>query len=483
MNATWRKSGVRAIVLGRNSLRGEAMPVSSNKSSALRATGSAALARLALATIGALAASAAPVSAHYKVLYAFCSQQNCADGQQPSALAADASGNLFGTTNVGGANGFGVAFELKRRDNGRYKYEVLYSFCARQCRDGGLPEAPVIVDVHGNLYGTTVLGGKVAAGIIYELRRRNGVWSIKTLHSFCSANVSPGQASGKNRPPKGDCPDGFAPVAGLTYAGAASGALYDGTSPLYGTMSNGGNKHGLAYQLTPGDTGWTYQAIYNFCSVKNCTDGSYPFGSLLVDGTGNLYGVTQTGGSKGQGAAFELSPSGGAWNETVLYSFCRQASCADGAEPYGGLVMDAAGNLFGTTPIGGNACPVEYYGSCGVAFKLVPDEPSARETVLHAFCAKANCADGAVPDAAPVIAANGDLFGTTRYGGDASGNGVVWRYSGSRYETVHTFCANGDCSKGSIPMAGVISDKAGNLYGTTYGGGPNDGGVVYEITP
>src|SRR5439155_14930777 len=135
--------------------------------------------------------------------------------------------------------------------------------------------------------------------------------------------------------------------------------------------------------------------------------GSVIYASLLPDASGNLYGMTMFGGSNSQGAVFKLSQSGDTWNETVLYSFCQQANCTDGRQPSGGLIMDSSGNLFGTTPYGGNSCPQN--GGCGVTFKLAPN---GQQTVLHAFCAEANCADGAAPAAAPFLDANGNLFGT-----------------------------------------------------------------------
>src|SRR5262249_14270374 len=152
--------------------------------------------------------------------------------------------------------------------------------------------------------------------------------------------------------------------ASLTYAGAAAGAPYDGTSPLYGVAQYGGqNDKGAAFELTPSTKGnWSESVLYDFCSQPACADGAYPAYDLLLDTNGNLFGVTSK-------VAFKLSPSrGSTWKETVLHTFCSALDCADGDQPSGGLIMDAGGNLFGVTALGGNpGCPGG--DSCGVLYK------------------------------------------------------------------------------------------------------------------
>jgi len=418
-----------------------------------------------LAALASLAVMATPAAAQtYKVLHVFCETQTCPDGSTPGALAPDGAGNFYGTTRNGGPHGGGTIFELKRRANGSYKFETLYGFCAQEnCFDGQLIGGAPVVDKAGNLYGTALAGGETGYnGNVWEFKRATG--KIKVLHSFCVS----------------DCSDGAEPMAGLTYAAAATGALYDGRSPLYGVAPFGGaGFQGTVFQLTPGKSGWDFQVIYAFCNGDDCAGGAVPSGPLLPDASGSLYGMTVQGGSNHKGAVFELSPSGGNWNETVLYSFCQQADCADGDQPNGSLALDASGNLFGTASSGGSGCSQENI-HCGVAFRLAPD---GQQTVLHSFCSQAKCADGGMPMDGIFVAANGDLIGTAEYGGYASSGGVVWRLSGGQFRTLHKFCKGGDCGKGQNPAAVLVPDASGNLLGTTLYGGPNLGGVIYEITP
>jgi uncharacterized repeat protein (TIGR03803 family) len=201
-------------------------------------------------------------------------------------------------------------------------------------------------------------------------------------------------------------------------------------------------------------------------------DGANPAGGPIRDAAGNLYGTTYSGGALGYGAVFKMSPSG---TETVLYSF---TAGPDGARPRGGLVRNAAGDLYGTTELGGSStCPAE--SSCGVVFKL---SPSGTETVLHTFAG----ADGANPLAGLIQDAAGNLYGTTVYGG-AHGNGVVFELircsslpSGYEFKVLHSFTGGAD---GYWPFAGLVRDAAGNLYGTTLYGGVHGEGVAFKVSP
>jgi uncharacterized repeat protein (TIGR03803 family) len=445
------------------------MPVSFVASFALRLTKRTA--RAAAVGLGALTVFAVPAAAHgFKTLHVFCENPLCPDGATPSALTADAAGNLFGTTRNAGPRGGGTVFELRRRAGGGYKFETLYSFCSQEnCTDGELPMGRPVIDVSGNLYGTALAGGQSGYnGDVWQLKRKRGAWTLKVLHDFCVD----------------DCTDGAEPMAGLSYAAAATGALYDGKSPLYGVAPFGGNgsSQGTVFQLTPGKHGWNFQVLYSFCPNGNCAGGAVPSGPLLPDASDNLYGLTYGGGSNSKGAVYEVSPAGGGWTETPLYSFCPQDNCADGEQPYGSLALDSSGTLFGTASAGGGTGSKNNVG-CGALFSLAPNGGQWQQTMLHTFCTQADCADGATPMDAPTVTANGDLVGTAQFGGDASSNGVVWRLSGGVFETLHKFCRRTDCPDGAQPAATLIPDGSGHLIGTTSLGGPNFGGAIYEIAP
>ena len=177
-----------------------------------------------------------------------CAQANCADGDGPVGLAVDAAGNLYGTTLVGGTNGSGTIFEMVRKATEKYRYRILYNFCSvgSSCTDGIVVEGPAILDISGNLYGTTFFGGAFGEGEVYELVKGSKGWTLDVLYSFC---------------PQAKCADGALPFAALAYAGAANGAPYDGVSPLYGVTQTGGvsarKEAGVVYALQPGRSGWT----------------------------------------------------------------------------------------------------------------------------------------------------------------------------------------------------------------------------------
>jgi len=415
-------------------------------------------------------------SAHgYKVLYSFCEEQNCTDGTEPDGLVEDSSGNLYGTVFDGGPDDAGGIFELERKSHG-YAFELLYGFCQQaDCADGGYPTHGLILDTHGNLYGTTLLGGSDEySGEVFELKHSRGSWKLKLLYGFCQ---------------KADYADGEDPEAGLAYAGEQSGALYDGTSPLFGTTVNGGTGgtpgvYGVAYEIAPGRSGWTYQVIYDFCSIANCADGANPYATLTEDSAGDLYGTTAGGGSVNDaGTIFELANSGGSWSQSVLYTFCPVAGCSDGAFPEGGLVIDPAGNLDGTTLEGGEvgvSCSTIPDG-CGVAYTFAP---GGAETVQHTFCTTKSCRDGYGPAGTPATDTDGDLFAITEIGGDfsnvATGGGTLYELDGATFTVLHEFCAKASCADGGEPVAPPIRDSAGRFFGTATIGGASSGGVVYE---
>jgi uncharacterized repeat protein (TIGR03803 family) len=319
---------------------------------------------------------------------------NGTDGATPYAgLIFDAAGNLYGTTQYGGTYGVGTVFELTPAGGGSWTEKVLYSFNLNGT-DGAVPEAGLIVDAAGNLYGTTYFGGTYLYGTVFELTPAGGGgWTEQVLHSFNNNGA-----------------DGSLPAAGL---------IFDAAGNLYGTTVNGGTGSncvlgcGTVFELTPAaGGGWTEQVLHSF--NNNGADGSTPFAGLIFDAAGNLYGTTFAGGTYGYGTVFELTPAaGGGWTETVLHNF---GNGTDGTAPYAGLIFDAAGNLYGTTSYGGTY-------NYGTVFELTPAAGGGwTETVLHNF---GNGTDGITPYAGLIFDAAGNLYGTTFVGG-TYGYGTVF---------------------------------------------------------
>ncbi len=325
---------------------------------------------------------------------------------------------------------------------------VLYSFGFGGDGGGG---ANLIRDAAGNLYGTG--GGGLylrrdPCGTVYELSPvAGGGWTKTVLHNF------------------GNGTDGSAPDS----------AIMDAAGNLYGLTESGGlYGGGIAYELSPSQGGgWTETVLYNFSSGSDFGHGSY---NLWRDAAGNLYATMLEGGIYDAGMVFELSPSeGGAWTETVLWSF---GNGSDGQLPESGVIMDAAGNLYGTTVAGGTYCPL--IGGCGIVYELSPNEGGYwTETVLHNFDAD----DGLRPWASLILDVAGNLYGTTSQGG-AYSDGTVFELSpndGGWTETVlHSFRDDGH--DGGGPLTPVILDTTGNLYGTTMSGGMNRLGTVFEVS-
>jgi uncharacterized repeat protein (TIGR03803 family) len=246
-------------------------------------------------------------------------------------------------------------------------------------------------------------------------------------------------------------PDGANPESRLT--------LYGGN--LYGTTYAGGLGYGTVFELSPnGSGGWSETVLYNFCSATNCADGANPtYSYVSFDSLGNLYGTAYAGGVNGYGVVFELSAGQSGWTEQVLYSF---ANTPDGANPVNGLVMDAAGNLYGTTYAGGG-------GGNGAVFELSPSAGNWTEQVIYNMTSTY---------AGLTMDANGNIFGAAyRAVFELVPNGK----GGWQPTTIFNF-ANG--SKDGIALDGTpVLDSAGNLYGTTYAGGTNATGTVYKLTP
>jgi uncharacterized repeat protein (TIGR03803 family) len=315
--------------------------------------------------------------------------------------------------------------------------------------DGAYSEAELVQATNGNLYGTT--GGGGANGNYGTVFKITPSGTLTTLYSFCSQS---------------GCTDGSNPYAGVVQA--TNGDFYGTTG--YGGANCAPTGCGTIFKMTPSGTLTT---LYSFCSQSGCTDGEYPFGALVQATNGNLYGTTRFGGANGNyGTVFKITPGG---TLTTLYSFCSQSGCTDGAYSEAELVQATNGNLYGTTGGGGAN------GNYGTVFKITP---GGTLTTLYSFCSQSGCTDGYFPNTPLVQATNGDLYGTT-YGGGANGNyGTVFKIApGGTLTTLYSFCSQSGCTDGDSSWAGLVQATNGNLYGTTYGGGANGYGTVFQITP
>ena len=397
------------------------------------------------------------------------------DGASPeSSLIMDAGGNLYGTTYIGGTGpcefGCGTVFELSPNSSGGYTEHVIHSFQGPLI-DGQQPQSPLIFDSLGNLYGTTLAGGqslRASSGTVFKLApNSDGTWTETVLHSFNGA-LDGGT-------------DGGGPLAGL---------IFDSAGNLYGTTSGGGTGTGcgagivpgcgIIFKLTPTASGaWEETILHDF--TNNHTDGWSPQSNLIADASGNLYGTTYYGGSapNGGGTVFRLTHTANGWQETVLYSF---KCAADGCSPYSGLALDAAGNLYGTTVGGGDST------GQGVVYKLSHNADGGwTEHVLYTFTGND---DGRYPYGSPVLDASGNVYGTTLDGGGgttnscAEGCGTVFELvaetGGTYRESILSRFENG--ANGGGPLGGLLMDAGGNLYGTASFLTPDGHGAVFEIT-
>jgi uncharacterized repeat protein (TIGR03803 family) len=396
---------------------------------------------LAVITVSVMFAPGAWAAKKYKVLHAFTGGSD--GGGVYDGVVLDAKGNVYGTTSGGGAYGYGTVFVLKAGPRGKWSEAILHSFCADfpHCQDGDLPSAGLTLDNAGNLYGATNT-------TTFELSPPpfgpNG-WSFKVIYEV----------------------------------GSRSSLTLDQAGNLYGSIGPGKYGKGAATELSPGSDGWTGTYLYSFCPKFGCLDGDEPDSPLIWDASGNLYGTT-IGGGKGQGGvAFELEHNSDGWKEHVLHNF--PASTGDGFPPSSGLTLDKAGNLYGTTLQGGNG------GGFGTVFKLSRGADGRwKETILYDF---PTLKDGAGPEGGLAIDQAGNLYGTSGGGiGPCGGGGcgVVFKMtppkSGSgkwTYTVLHRFTG----PDGALPVAGPTLDDKGNLYGTTSTGGAGGYGVVFEITP
>jgi uncharacterized repeat protein (TIGR03803 family) len=316
-------------------------------------------------------------------------------GQPYGGVTLDEKGNLYGSTVTGGTSGAceggcGVAYQLTN-SGGSWTETVLHDFTGGD--DGSGPGAGLTLDAKGNLYGMTPTGGANGFGVIYQLRpSADNTWEFKVIHTFTGGN------------------DGGSASAGRM--------ILDAAGTLYGVATVGGQyQQGVAFRLAQRRGGaWKLTPLYAF---RGQPDAGFPYGGLVFDTAGNLYGTTYYDGANDLGAVYELTRGiGGTWTESVLYSF---RGGKDGANSISNLVFDSAGNLYGTTGEGGAiGC------GCGVIFRLHPDGTGSwTESVAHRFT---NSPDGASAYNGIVADGAGNFFGTTVYGG-ADGDGTVYEFT------------------------------------------------------
>jgi uncharacterized repeat protein (TIGR03803 family) len=358
------------------------------------------------------------------------------------SLVQGVNGNLYGTTEHGGANGSqgGTIFEVTPGG----KLTSLYSFCpqAPNCTDGELPQSGLVEATNGNFYGTTLYGGAndngtyclAGCGTVFEITPTG---KLTTLYSFCS---------------QPNCTDGVEPYAGLLQATNGN---------FYGTTQSGGANNasscttnitsgcGTVFEITPAGKLTT---LYSFCSQPNCADGWEPLAGLVQATNGNLYGTTNRGGigleGNTVGTVFEITTAG---QLTTLYTFCSQPNCTDGEYPSMSLVQATNGNFYGTTDGGGA-------NGGGTVFEITS---AGQLTTLYNFCSQSPCPDGGGPNGL-VEASDGNFYGTTVNGG-ANGGGTIFELTpAGQLTTLYSFC----CTDGVDPN-GLVQATNGNFYGTT----------------
>ncbi len=455
------------------------------------------------------------------------------DGASPYAGLIQASdGNFYGTTQEGGSTGYGTAFGITPAG----QLTTLHSFALT---DGAFPYGGLAED-NGNLYGTTYFGGTQYNGTIFSLpvgldklpgkqtssrkteaninthrpgltgandlglRRKGaadffshlpdlpGAAGVRLSDDVAVVPGPPGSkvripelagavagpmrvmtaAAGKNNKKKslGQSLSTLLNFDGANGAFPAFASLVQGTDGnLYGTTEGGGTfDQGNVFKVTPGGT---LSTLYTFCSQANCTDGAEPYAGLVQATNGNFYGTTSEGGANGAaGTVFEITTVG---QLTTLHSFCSLSGCTDGFEPYAALVQGTDGNFYGTTLFGGA-------NDEGTVFKITP---GGTLTTLYSFCSQSGCSDGEAPYAGLIQGTDGNFYGTTFYGG-ASFGGTVFKITPSgTLTTLDSFCTQSACTEGLEPLAGLVQGTDGNFYGTTAFGGTNGEGTVFKITP
>ena len=405
--------------------------------------------RIPLLAFVAIFALATTAHAAYteRVLYTF--KNNGADAIGPQGLVADSAGNLYGIANQGGAFGLGAIFELSPSATG-WTETVIYSFAGGT--DGSYPGGSLVIDASGNLYGADAIGGLNKIGEVFELSPSSAGWTKTSLYSF----------TGKD--------DGGSPIAPLTF---------DSAGNLYGAGASGGlHNEGVIFELSLSSAGWTEKVLYAF-SVG--AQGFFPISALTIDSGGRLYGFTYFGGTStncgasGCGTVYQLSPPtiGTRWTYRRIHAF----NLTDGGMPgnSNNLLFDPAGNLYGCTSFGGNS------DGHGVVFVLSPlSSGNWKESVLHSFTGGY---DGYEPNSL-AFDPTGHLWGTALNGGSA-GYGTAFELapvSGGHWIFARVYAFQGG-KDGVYPRAKLLFDNAGNIFGTTSGGGFGSVGTFFELSP
>lgn len=410
-----------------------------------------------LGTIAAMAlllAAAAPVGAIAQTVTAVANLDGATTGSNPAimALTEGLDGNLYGTTEYGGAHGVGTVFKLAGGT-----LTDLHDF-GSSMTDGQSPYAGLVLATNGKLYGNTQLGGK-GWGTAFSITTKG---KLTTIYDFCSATIP--------------CAGGIEPVA--PFIQGSDGKLYGVAGGSTSITGNGG----AAFNLTK----LGVQTLLHGFSLGG--DGFDPFGPLLQATDGNFYGTTRDGGASDEGTVYKLT---GAGVETILYSFAPGNDYTNGGGPYGGLVQGPDGSFFGTASGGGSPG-----GGGGVIFKIASKAPFTL-TKLYTF--KGYFGDGANPVGTLVMGSDGNLYGTTQNGGSvaaACNCGTLFSIApdGSGYRLLFSFPANTDGTKpfGSLPMGGLVQSTDGSFYGVTTRGGLENStclgssvlgcGVVYNLS-
>jgi uncharacterized repeat protein (TIGR03803 family) len=368
------------------------------------------------------------------------------DGGNPNgALTPDGAGNYYGAAAEGGIPcdqyvSCGTIFELSPNGSGGWNETVIHYFVGSV--DGAFPAGSLIFDRAGNLYGTTTSYGVNGCGAVFELSPSETVWTETVLYSFaCGA-------------------DGAYPASGL---------IMDPAGNLYGVTGFGGTVGwGVVFELSPSGSGWTEQVIYNLQTQASTCSG------VTMDASKNIFGL-------GDGGVFELSPNGnGGWNSAMIHIFSGPPKDGQYWLACGTPVLDKSGNLYGTTGAGGAKNWGAVY---RLSPKKGKNKGKWAETILHSFTSGKEGKDGNTPEEGVVLDAAGNIYGTATTGGKSNVGAVFELVANGKGGYKEKLLWSFNDTDGNLPAGPLILDSAGTLYGPTYNGGLYEEGVVFEVTP